>query len=115
MNQFLHFLCLGVWNLLQKFCNVENLKLFMKHHYRVTCMTVTPNLNPTVLKSQESVEPVAIDLSVTSAPLNVNLTPIKTPHSISPLLKTPSKCTQNSTTLVTPARRLNFPKSPVTR
>jgi len=96
----------------KKCCNIE---IIHETPLQGTSMTTTHNLNPTVLKSQESVEPVAIDLSLTSAPPNVNLTPIKTPHSISPLLKTPSKCTQNSTTLVTPARRLNFPKSPITR
>uniref|UniRef100_A0A2S2NEK3 THAP-type domain-containing protein n=1 Tax=Schizaphis graminum TaxID=13262 RepID=A0A2S2NEK3_SCHGA len=95
----------------KKICNIETI---YETPLQSTSMTITPNFNPTILKSQESIESVAIDLSVTSTPPNVSLTPIKTPHSISPLLKTPSKCIPHSSTLVTPARRLNFPKSPIT-
>ncbi|XP_029345905.1 THAP domain-containing protein 1-like [Acyrthosiphon pisum] len=73
--------------------------LLMSGKYQYDNYTFTPNLNPTILKSQESIDSVAIDLSITKTPPNVNLTPIKTPHYISPLLKTPSKCTQHPSTL----------------
>ncbi|XP_022177501.1 THAP domain-containing protein 1-like [Myzus persicae] len=79
----------------KKTCNIETIH---KTPLQSTNMTITPNLNPTILKSQEFIESVTIDLSVTTSPPNVSLTPIKTPHSISPLLMTPSKCIQHSST-----------------
>ncbi|XP_050065993.1 THAP domain-containing protein 1-like [Aphis gossypii] len=68
---------------------VFNTEIIHETQLQSTSMTITPDLNTTILKSQESIESVAIDLSITSTPPNINLTPIKTPHSISPLLKTP--------------------------